>query len=125
MKNIYITGDRSMSPMMSVGAVDAVIKDLIDQTDGDIAIGTGTCMTGVERAVRYLIPEGMCNIAPYKLDDEGNIDFKEVFEMLEPQTDLIVFIHMDPLSSRIGRAIAAVFPEEKVTMPLQEAMVGL
>lgn len=121
-KNIFITGDRSMDPVAAAGAVDAILKDLVRINNGDIAIGTGSCAGGVERAVRYLVPEQAQNIAHYELDTEGNIDFESGLREIADVTDQVVFLHLDPLSSRIGRAIANVFPTEKVSMPFQEVM---
>jgi hypothetical protein len=48
-----------------------------------------------------------------------------VFRELRDITDQVVFIHMDPLASHIGPALAKVFPEDMITMPLQEVMAGL
>jgi hypothetical protein len=125
MKNIFITGDRSMEPYLAAGAVNAILKDLVRQTGGDLAIGTGNCAGGIERAVRFLVPDSAMNLAHYSYDEDGKPDFESTFRELEDVIDQVVFIHTDPLSSSIGRAIAAVFPDEKVTMPFQEVMAGL
>jgi hypothetical protein len=124
MKNIYITGDRSMEPYLAAGAVNAILKDLVRQNNGDLAIGTGNCNGGIERAVRYLIAEEFMNLAHYSTDEDGKPDFESTFRELEDVIDQVVFIHTDPLSSRIGRAVAAVFPEDKVSMPFQEVMAA-
>jgi hypothetical protein len=125
MKKIFITGDRSMDPVKAAGAVEAVIKDLIDQNNGDLAVATGNLAGGVERAVRYLLPEGDVNVFPYEQTADGHVDFDEMFAALADESDEIVFVHMDPASSRIGKALFKIVPSEKITMPLQEAMVSL
>lgn len=123
MKKIYITGDRSMSAIAAVKVVFAVLKDIVEnEGPGNFAIGTGNCILGVERAVRYLVPEESMNLAAYEQDADGNVDFESTFRELEPLTDVVIFLHMDPLSSHIGRALGAIFPPEKVVMPLQDAM---
>lgn len=125
MKNVYITGDRQMDSFAAAKIVNTVLKQVITETNGDLAVGTGTCAYGVERAVRFLVPDEACNIAPYSQDGDGTIDFEQAFALLEPSTDLVVFIHMDPLSSHIGKALAATFPPEKIRMLLQEAELAL
>lgn len=125
MKRIYITGDRSMDPFVAAGAVNAVIQDLVRINNGDLAVGTGTCSNGIERAVRFLVPDEALNLAHYGRTEDGDVDFESTFRELEGVTDQVVFIHMDPLSSHIGRAITKVFPSEKVSMPFQEVLAGL
>jgi hypothetical protein len=125
MKRIFITGDRSMPAFHAAGLVNAVIEDLVRQTGGDLAIGTGSCANGIERAVRFLVPDHAMNLAHYEMSEEGEINFESVFRELRDITDQVVFIHMDPLASHIGQALAKVFPEDMITMPLQEVMAGL
>jgi hypothetical protein len=125
MKRIFITGDRSMDPMTAVNLVDLILQKIILETQGDFAVGTGNLNHGVERAVRYLVPEEAMNLATYELGDEGSILFEHVFKDLEPVTDEVIFIHTDPLASTIGKALAFTFPPEKIRMPLQEVATGL
>lgn len=125
MKKIFITGDRSMDPVKAAGAVEAILKDLIVQNDGDLAVATGNLAGGVERAVRYLLPEADVNVFPYEQTADGLINFDEMFAALADESDEIVFVHMDPQSSRIGKAIFAHVPSEKIRMPFQEAMAEM
>lgn len=125
MKKIFITGDRSMAPFPAAGLVNAVLEDLVRQTNGDLAIGTGSCAVGIERAVRFLVPEHAMNIAAYERTEDGEVDFEGTFRELRDITDQVVFIHMDPLASHIGQALAKVFPPEMISMPLQEVMSAL
>jgi hypothetical protein len=125
MKKIFITGDRSMDLVIAVGAVDAVIKDLIVQNNGDLSVATGNLAMGVERAVRYIVPDHAMNVFEYEQTAEGHVDFAEMFAALANDSDEIVFIHGDPSSSRIGKALFAAVPSEKITMPLQEVMISL
>jgi hypothetical protein len=125
MKNIFITGDRSMDPMSAAKVVNTIIQQLILETQGDLAIGTGNLTHGVERAVRYMTPEQALNLVAYEPDDEGHILFEDIFKELEPITDEVIFLHMDPLSSHIGKALAFTFPPEKIRMPLQDAAFAL
>jgi hypothetical protein len=120
MKKYFITGDRSMHPLAAAQIVDAVIKRLVLESNGDLAVGTGNLSQGVERAVRYIVPEQLINLVSYDHDDEGNVIWTPAFEAIAPTTDEVIFIHQDPLSSHIGRALSAVFPPEKIRMPLQE-----
>lgn len=125
MKKIFITGDRSMDPVQAVGAVDAILKDIIAQDGTDIAIATGNLAKGVERAVRYLMPEAAMNIFPYEETPEGYVDFEELYSELAKETDQIIFLHEHPSSSRIGKALFATVPSEKISLPWQEAMAEL
>lgn len=125
MKKIFITGDRAMDPVMAVGAVDAIIKDLVVQNDGKLAVATGNLAMGVERAVRYLIPEHAVNVFEYEENSDGSVNFGELFTALAEDSDEIVFIHSDPSSSRIGKALFATVPSEKISLPFQEAMIEL
>jgi len=122
MKTFYITGDRSMDPLAAAKIVSVLIQQLAEETKGDLAIGTGNLLAGVERAVRFLVPEDVINVAEYSQTEDGNISFDEAFSLLEPSTDQVIFIHMDPLSSHIGKALARTFPPEKIRMPLQEVI---
>lgn len=125
MKKIFITGDRSMDPVLAVRVVDQVLRGLVSENHGDLAIATGNLSAGVERAVRYLLPDQMANVFPYEHTEDGRVDFEEMFKDLGTESDEIVFVHGDPSSSRIGKALFATVPSEKITMPLQEAMVEL
>jgi hypothetical protein len=125
MKKIFITGDRSMDPVVAAGAVEAILKDLVVQNQGELAVATGNLAGGVERAVRYLLPEGDVNVFHYEETDEGYIDFDEMFAELADESDEVVFVHMDPQSSRIGKSIFAHVSSEKIRLPFQEAMSSL
>jgi hypothetical protein len=125
MKKIFITGDRSMDPVRAAGAVEAILKDLVVQNNGDLSIATGNLAGGVERAVRYLLPDEMTNVFPYEETADGHVDFDEMFAALANESDEIVFVHMDPQSSRIGKSIFAHVPSEKIRMPFQEAMAEM
>lgn len=127
MKKFFITGDRSLSPIIAAKLVDAVIEDIISQHGTDIGIGTGNLNKGVERAVRFLVPDGVCNVVPYDTDGNGNPDFVGTYRNLKENLEGVeaVFIHMDPLSSHIGRALAEVFEPERVHMPMQDVMSSL
>lgn len=118
MKRIFITGDRAMPAFQSAQVVNSVLQKLVEENNGDLAVGTGTCANGIERAVRFLVPDEALNIASYELDPEGNIDFEGTFRLLEPVTDEVVFLHLDPLASHIGRALTRTFPAEKVNILL-------
>lgn len=125
MKKIFITGDRSMDPVIAAGAVEAILKDLVVQNDGDLAVATGTLAGGVERAVRYLMPDESVNVFNYELTEDGHVDFAEMYTELADDVDEVVFVHGSPQSSRIGKALFAAIPSEKISMPFQEALVDL
>lgn len=124
MKNFFITGDRSMDPLAAAKVVSVIIQKLVEETKGDLAIGTGNLLAGVERAVRFLIPEEVINVAEYSHTEDGELSFDEAFSLLEPSTDEVIFLHMDPLSSHIGKALSRTFPPEKIRMPLQEIITA-
>lgn len=119
---IIITGDRSIEPVQGAALTAAVLKTLaIHHPDLTVeSFMTGSLETGVERAVRYLVP----NVPTFKYSetDDGKTDFAGTYELLRDVgvVDLAVVIHGDPLQSRVTKAVMKVFPADRVWLPLQD-----
>lgn len=113
---IFITGDRSLHPLVAVAAVAQTVSDLVEKySDGEhIQFYTGSVETGVERAVRYLVPD--VQVIVHSLTDEGYIDFDGRHEIMKAEADIAVLIHPSPLESRIGASLAKSFADEKLVI---------
>ena len=70
---------------------------------------TGNSVTGIERAVRYLIPEQFVQVLKRETTVEGHIDFDKANSLAAVDTDYAVVIHPKPLDSRIAKSVAMVF----------------
>lgn len=119
---ILITGDRSMHPVMAVELVARVLPEINERCPGvqQHDIITGDCETGVERAVRYLLP--VSKKFSYPMTEEGKPDFDEAYEDLVDDVVLVVILHTDPLTSSVTKAIFRHFPESRVWIPLITAV---
>lgn len=117
---IYLTGDRSFQPVPAVSIVNLVLmQELLKHPEG-IKVLTGDSVSGIERAVRYLIPEGTVGVFQREADEEGRVDFDGPHKQLASQVDKVIVIHTDPLNSRLAKSVAQNFPPEKVEYPLDE-----
>lgn len=123
-KVIYITGDRSIDPLTSVSLVNIVLSkihhaEMVEKGDG-VRFMTGNSKTGIERAVRYLLPEPVVDVIHYDLNADGKPEFDESFKVVAPMVTEVFFVHPDPLASRIGKALHQHVDSAKIHMPLQE-----
>lgn len=122
MTTVYLTGDRSMSPMAAVGVTNLIIMKLLNDHPEGIVIVTGDSPSGIEKAVRYLIPQAALKVFARELDEEGRPDFDGAHKALLSEVDEVVVIHTDPLNSRLTKSVAQTFPAEKVHYPIDEAL---
>lgn len=124
-KVIYITGDRSMDPLTSVTLVNVILTKIgheisqIPDVPGARFV-TGNSKSGIERAVRYMLPEPVLDVVSYDIGADDKPQFDTIHEILSPRVDEVWFIHNDPLSSRIGKSLAKWIAPGKIKMPLQE-----
>jgi hypothetical protein len=119
---VYLTGDRSMMPLPAANLTAIILnKLLVDHPEG-IMLLTGDSNTGIERAVRYLVPEQAVQVFQRTTDDEGRVDFDTTHKQLVSQVDKVIVLHTDPLNSRLTKSVAQLFPDEKVEYPLDTVM---
>lgn len=116
---ILITGDRSMNPVLAVNVVAKVLQVLVENNPElyghDFCAGD---LTGVERAVHYLLPTA--RLFRYGETDEGKPDFDGTYSILAGDVDRVVVLHSDPLVSSVAKAVMRNFPEDKVWLPVPE-----
>lgn len=121
-KRFYITGDRSAHPLTAVQVVAATLANLAMENKGEpFAIVTGNAPTGIESAVRYLVPKQACKVFERELNAEGKVDFDTQHILIKDDVDEVVFLHTDPLGSTVGKSVAKIFDADKVRYPFQEA----
>jgi hypothetical protein len=104
---IYLTGDRSMNPVIAVAAAAQVaamlpVEDVTDLYTGDLG--------GFESAVRYLVPG--VNIVESLATDAGKPDLHELHGRVRPMVDAAVLVHPDPLDSRVYASLVEFFEDD-------------
>lgn len=119
---VFLTGDRSQGPMPAAQITAIVINQIVAQTNDDTGIRfiTGNSESGIERAVRYLIPSQALKVVDYELDKEGYVDFESTFASVAGEVDKTVVIHTDPLNSRLAKAAIVQFKD--VEFPLDAVL---
>lgn len=118
MTTVFVTGDRSMSPTTAFGIVLPVITKIAHDNPEGVRFVTGDAVTGIERAVRYLLPEQFVQLVNREVDAEGHVDFDKSSAEAAGIADYAVVIHTDPLNSRLAKSVAKAFA--KVEFPLDE-----
>lgn len=118
MTTVFVTGDRSMSPTMAFGIVVPVITKIAQDNPEGVRFVTGDAVTGIERAVRYFLPEQFVTVVAREADAEGHVDFDKSSAEAAGVADYAVVIHADPLNSRLAKSVAKAFT--KVEFPLDE-----
>lgn len=113
MTSYFITGDRSLDPITALNVLGVALRDRLQ--DGD-TVYTGNLSTGIERAVRYAFLDATTMY--YSQTDDDRPDFAGLFEIVNgtPKIDRVLFIHPDPLASRIGSALVATVDPDKLEM---------
>lgn len=108
---VFLTGDRRMDPMtaalVTAGAIQKIVKKY-----NRIEVYTGALETGIERAVRYLVP----NVNVIIHDDlaDGKPDLDTRHKTARETVDVAVMIHGDPLASSIGKNLANYFEGDRL-----------
>lgn len=123
MTKVYITGDRSMNPLLAVQVVHMTLVQVVADHGPDVELVTGASEGGIDRAVRYLVPNIMVAVPP--LTDEGKPNFDELHKHLNETVDKVFVLHTDPMSSKIAASVLQNFAPDKVELPIQTALVGL
>ena len=107
---IFLTGDRSLDPMVSVLAAAHVVQQLT-VSDPDLELVTGD-LRGFEAAVRYLVPEAQ--VTESSALPGGKPDFDARHARVAKDVDLAVFVHPDPLDSRIYQSLVKFFDDDSL-----------
>lgn len=120
-KTFYLTGDRSLDPANSVALAGKAVAQLLIENAGEpVSFLTGNSPSGVEAAIRFIVPASHLTVLERGTTPEGYVDFDTVHEKIKEIADSAIVLHGDPLGSRIGQSVSKVFPEDKVRFLLQE-----
>lgn len=125
MTTIFLTGDRSMNPLLAVQVAGQLVFEIaasnaIASLAGaePIAIATGD-NAGFERAVRDVL-EGLGatpTVVPTGVNpDTDKPAWDTRHEVVNALADRVVFVHTDPLSSSLGASLMKVCGD-KVELP--------
>lgn len=126
MTTIFLTGDRSMNPVIAIPAAVQIIGEVaatnavakLTEADEHFEIVTGD-NSGFEQAVR-LVLEGLgatLEVVPTGTDpDTDKPAWDTRHEVVNARADRVVFVHTDPLASSIGQSLMKVCGD-KVEMP--------
>lgn len=121
MTTVFITGDRSFAdPIRAAKLVEIVMAKCMLENPEGVRFMTGDSTSGIERAVRYMVPEPYLNVISYSQDDEGHVQFEEAFKIAATEVETAIVLHMDPLNSRLAKAAAASF--KNVDFPLDQVI---
>ena len=123
-KIVFITGDRSINPLLGIEAVGSLVSQI-----GANALVRGqtiTLMTGDNDGVEWIVREFLASLSVKietletpKLED-GTPDWDTRSDTLENVCDQVFFVHSDPLASSIGKSLVAHVSEDKLVIPLFE-----
>lgn len=120
-KTIYLTGDRALDPLTAVQVVAGALSILtLENKAQPFRVITGDAPTGIERAVRYLIPAQACKVFEREKLADGKVDFDTQHILIKDDVDTVVFLHSDPLGSTVGKSVAKVFDFDKIRYLMQE-----
>lgn len=120
---IFITGDRSQAPVPAAQIVQLIIAQQLakaTESDEQVRFMTGNAGSGIERAVRYILPEAYVQVVSYSFDDENHVNFDETYSVIAPEIDKAVVIHTDPLNSRLAKSVMQHF--KNVEFPLDSVV---
>lgn len=125
MTTVFLTGDRSMNPLIAVSLAGQLIAELgvanaiAELTENEpFAIVTGD-NTGFEQAVRAVLGGlgATPQIIPTGTDpDTGKPAWDTRHEVVNARADRVIFLHTDPLASSLGSSLMKVCGD-KVELP--------
>lgn len=123
MTTVFITGDRSLPVRLAYPLTQMILAKIFAEEAEAIEadtfkLATGDAPTGIERAIRYIVPEHLLTVVPRGKTPEGYIDWDKGAADACKIADKAVIVHMQPLESRVTQAILAHFDPENVDMPL-------
>lgn len=104
---IFITGDRSLNPVISVAALAKVAPMLPVESEADLYTGD---LGGFEAAVRFLFPG--VNIVESSPLENGKPDLDKRHEHVRGLVDAAVLVHPDPLDSRVYASLVSHFEDD-------------
>jgi hypothetical protein len=113
---VFLTGDRAQQPLPAAQIVAIVINKVLVEHPEGVRFATGNCESGIERAVRYLVPPSALDVVAYDIDTEGRTQFDAALKTAASTIDEAIVIHVDPLNSRLAKAVVANF--KNVEFPL-------
>jgi hypothetical protein len=113
MTKFFVTGDRSVDPMTSLLMLTSGLEQA-GFVSGQDSVATGTVEHGIERAARYLGADTYT--AGTESDGRTNWDVRHV--QVVSDFDKVLFVHLDPTSSTIGKSLAALVPDEQLIISL-------
>jgi hypothetical protein len=120
-KTFYFTGDRALDPLTAVQVVAGALSIITLENKGvPFRIVTGDAPTGIERAIRYLVPAQACKVFEREKNAEGKIDFDTQHTLIKDDVDAVIFLHSDPLGSTVGKSVAKIFDFDKIRYLMQE-----
>lgn len=117
MTNLFLTGDRSMNPMLALPLAASALANFALQgvMDGEsVNVGTGD-NGGFEEAVRqYCATLGIpVHVIPTGTDpDTEKPAWDTRHEVVGAWADLVTFAHTDPLGSSIGKSAMKVLGDK-------------
>jgi len=117
---VYITGDRSLPTHAAYEIVRMIIPKILIQHPEGVRFVTGNEFSGIERAVRFIIPEPFITVLNREKTAEGHIDWDKTSEEASKLAEVAVVVHIDPLNSRVAKSAMKYF--EKVELPLEGIM---
>lgn len=126
MTTIYVTGDRALSPWISVNLAAQVVQMALiaarkENPDEEVSLVTGDSPTGIEGALKFLFGhDPNFTVYPRSQNAEGKWDFDSHNKSLVASVDKVYLLHADPLNSTVAKSVIQIFPEDKVVMPLQD-----
>jgi predicted nucleic acid-binding protein len=117
---VYITGDRSMDAMTAFSITATIVNHELTAHPEGLRFVTGNANTGIERAMRYLVPEAFIKVIERETAPEGHVDFDKANVLAAAEADYAVVIHPKPLDSRIAKSVAKIFKDagKEATFPL-------
>lgn len=120
-KTFYLTGDRSMDPINSAVFVGKAVTQILFENEGEpVTFITGNAPSGVEQAVRFIVPPSKLTVLERGKTPEGYIDFDASHKKIADIVDKAIVLHGDPLGSRIGQSVVSNFADDKVRFLAQE-----
>lgn len=115
MTNVFITGDRSGANPFMAGMI---AMEMLRAAGAGDKIVTGD-NPGVEEIVRKIADDADLAIdvvqSP-RVDGSEHIDWDRRHRRLRDDEVKIVLFHVDPMSSRVGRSLMSIMPDDQLKL---------
>lgn len=114
MTKIFLTGDRSMDQMTSLVATMAALNGLVEEFGLLPEIATGDSLTGIESAVRFVLP----GVRVFKSDmgSDGKPDLDARHAEAAVLFDRVLVVHTEPFESSIYRSAIKSWDDSALTV---------